>query len=91
MVRPHGPPPTPGTKPNIVIMFIDDMVYGDIGPFGNKVNKTQTSTEIFLNDGDTVLTLSIIHELDDTKFLFESDAKTTIESMEINEVTGWWK
>ena len=72
-------------------MFIDDMVYGDIGPFGNKVNKTQTSTEIFLNDGDTVLTLSIIHELDDTKFLFESDAKTTIESMEINEVTGWWK
>ena len=72
-------------------MFIDDMVYGDIGPFGNKVNKTQTSTEIFLNDGDTVLTLSIIHEFDDTKFLFESDAKTTIESMEINEVTGWWK
>ena len=72
-------------------MFIDDMVYGDIGPFGNKVNKTQTSSEIFLNDGDTVLTLSIIHELDDTKFLFESDAKTTIESMEINEVTGWWK
>ena len=44
-----------------------------------------------MNDGDTVLTLSIIHELDDTKFLFESDAKTTIESMEINEVTGWWK
>ena len=27
-------------KPNIVIMFIDDMGYGDIGPFGNKVNKT---------------------------------------------------
>jgi uncharacterized sulfatase len=40
LVRPHGPPPTPGTKPNIVIMFIDDMVYGDIGPFGNKVNQT---------------------------------------------------
>jgi arylsulfatase A len=31
---------TPGTKPNIVIMFIDDMGYGDIGPFGNKVNQT---------------------------------------------------
>ena len=31
---------TPDTKPNIVIMFIDDMGYGDIGPFGNKVNQT---------------------------------------------------
>lgn len=31
---------TPSTKPNIVIMFIDDMGYGDIGPFGNKVNQT---------------------------------------------------
>ena len=28
------------SRPNIVIMFIDDMGYGDIGPFGNKVNKT---------------------------------------------------
>lgn len=27
-------------KPNIVIMFIDDMGYGDIGPFGNQVNQT---------------------------------------------------
>ncbi len=27
-------------KPNIVIMFIDDMGYGDIGPFGNTVNQT---------------------------------------------------
>ena len=27
-------------KPNIVLMFIDDMGYGDIGPFGNKINKT---------------------------------------------------
>ena len=24
-------------KPNIVIIFIDDMGYGDIGPFGNTV------------------------------------------------------
>lgn len=27
-------------KPNIVLIFIDDMGYGDIGPFGNKVNHT---------------------------------------------------
>ncbi|MEM7478037.1 MAG: sulfatase [Planctomycetota bacterium] len=27
-------------KPNIVLIFIDDMGYGDIGPFGNKINKT---------------------------------------------------
>ena len=27
-------------KPNVVLIFIDDMGYGDIGPFGNKVNKT---------------------------------------------------
>ncbi|MEM6798069.1 MAG: sulfatase [Planctomycetota bacterium] len=26
--------------PNIVMIFVDDMGYGDIGPFGNKVNKT---------------------------------------------------
>ena len=30
----------PSAKPNIVILFIDDMGYGDIGPFGNKVNQT---------------------------------------------------
>ncbi|MEM9109345.1 MAG: sulfatase [Planctomycetota bacterium] len=27
-------------KPNIILIFIDDMGYADIGPFGNKVNKT---------------------------------------------------
>jgi len=27
-------------KPNIVLIFIDDMGYGDIGPFGSTVNKT---------------------------------------------------
>ena len=27
-------------KPNFVMIFIDDMGYGDIGPFGSKVNKT---------------------------------------------------
>ncbi len=29
-----------GETPNIVFIFIDDMGYGDIGPFGNKVNQT---------------------------------------------------
>ena len=29
-----------GEKPNVVFMFIDDMGYGDIGPFGSTVNKT---------------------------------------------------
>jgi len=27
-------------KPNFVLIFIDDMGYGDIGPFGNTVNQT---------------------------------------------------
>ena len=27
-------------KPNVVLIFIDDMGYGDIGPFGSKVNHT---------------------------------------------------
>lgn len=27
-------------KPNIVVIYIDDMGYGDIGPFGSKINKT---------------------------------------------------
>lgn len=30
----------PGKKPNIVLIFIDDLGYGDIGPFGNTVIKT---------------------------------------------------
>ena len=32
---------TPGRtgKPNFIIIFIDDMGYGDIGPFGSKVNR----------------------------------------------------
>ena len=29
-----------GAKPNFVVIFIDDMGYGDIGPFGSKVNST---------------------------------------------------
>ncbi|MDA7878113.1 sulfatase [bacterium] len=28
------------TKPNFVVIFIDDMGYGDIGPFGSSVNDT---------------------------------------------------
>lgn len=31
---------TAAEKPNIVMIFIDDMGYGDIGPFGNTVNQT---------------------------------------------------
>jgi len=27
-------------QPNIVLVFIDDMGYGDIGPFGSQINKT---------------------------------------------------
>jgi arylsulfatase A len=33
----HCQPPTP---PNFVIILIDDMGYGDIGPFGSKLNRT---------------------------------------------------
>lgn len=29
-----------GETPNFVIIFIDDMGYGDIGPYGSKVNRT---------------------------------------------------
>lgn len=31
---------TPSTKPNIILIFIDDMGYADIGPFGSTVNRT---------------------------------------------------
>ena len=31
---------TDATKPNVVFIFIDDMGYGDIGPFGSTINKT---------------------------------------------------
>lgn len=31
---------TDGARPNIVFIFIDDMGYGDIGPFGSTVNQT---------------------------------------------------
>ena len=27
-------------KPNFVLIFVDDMGYGDIGPFGSTVNRT---------------------------------------------------
>ena len=49
------------------------------------------SIEVFLNDGITVLTHSIIHELEDTKISFEDGGKTVIKSMEINEVMSSWK
>ena len=31
---------TEGIKPNVVFIFIDDLGYGDIGPFGSTINKT---------------------------------------------------
>ena len=36
----HATEPPPPAKPNIVIIFIDDMGYGDIGPFGATKQKT---------------------------------------------------
>ena len=32
--------PSPKPTPNFVVIFIDDMGYGDIGPFGSKLNRT---------------------------------------------------
>ncbi len=32
--------PTPAGKPNVVVILLDDMGYGDIGPFGSKLNRT---------------------------------------------------
>ena len=49
------------------------------------------STEVFLNEGITVLTQSVIHELEDTKVSFEGGGKAVIQSMEVNEVTSSWK
>jgi arylsulfatase A len=31
---------TPQTKPNFIVINIDDLGYGDIGPFGSKLNRT---------------------------------------------------
>lgn len=40
-------------RPNIVLIFIDDMGYGDIGPFGNKVNQTP-NLDRMANEGNRV-------------------------------------
>ena len=32
-----------GAKPNVVFILVDDLGYGDIGPFGSTVNKTPPS------------------------------------------------
>ncbi len=40
-------------KPNIVLIFIDDMGYGDIGPFGNKLNQTP-NLDRMANEGNRV-------------------------------------
>ena len=39
--------------PNIVLIFIDDMGYGDIGPFGNKINQTP-NLDRMANEGNRV-------------------------------------
>ena len=36
----HAAEPPPPAKPNIIIIFIDDMGYGDIGPYGATKQKT---------------------------------------------------
>jgi arylsulfatase A len=37
---PASDAPQPAAKPNIVLVFIDDLGYGDIGPFGATKQKT---------------------------------------------------
>ena len=39
-----------GSPPNIVLIFIDDMGYGDIGPFGNTSHKTP-NLDVFAASG----------------------------------------
>lgn len=39
-LRAADEPPKAERPPNIVLIFIDDMGYGDIGPFGNTKNRT---------------------------------------------------
>jgi len=36
----HANQDDPIERPNFVVIFIDDMGYGDIGPFGSTVNRT---------------------------------------------------
>ena len=35
---------SPARPPNVVVIFIDDMGYGDIGPFGATKQRTPTWT-----------------------------------------------
>ena len=37
---PSSMPPALRSKPNIIVILIDDMGFGDIGPFGSKLNRT---------------------------------------------------
>lgn len=43
--------PTDAKRPNVVLIFIDDLGYGDIGPFGNTVNQTP-SLDRMANEGN---------------------------------------
>ena len=40
MVAARCQPAAEPAKPNFVVILIDDMGYGDIGPFGSKLNRT---------------------------------------------------
>ncbi len=37
---PHAVTAESISRPNFVVIFVDDMGYGDIGPFGSKINDT---------------------------------------------------
>ncbi len=40
IVAAAGNAPTAPARPNFIVILIDDMGYGDIGPFGSKLNRT---------------------------------------------------
>ena len=44
-------------QPNIVLVFIDDMGYGDIGPFGSEINQTPSLDRM----ARSFLTLHLLH------------------------------
>jgi alpha-L-fucosidase len=42
-------------KPNFVVILIDDMGYGDIGPYGSKLNRTPKLVDIVSKGGNYLL------------------------------------